>query len=54
MQEFCKIYTKTHKTRKHPFGFGDGAVGMIFEHGCPNNAPVVVVVQRTRVQASVS
>jgi len=25
-----------------PYGFGNGAVGMIFEHSCPNNAPVVL------------
>lgn len=42
MKTFCKTYAARTRRPWIPLGFGDGAVGMIFEHGCPNNAPVVL------------
>lgn len=42
MREFCKRNAQyTHRPHM-PMGFGDGGAGMIFEHSCPNNAPVVL------------
>jgi hypothetical protein len=42
MLNFCNVYAGlTH--RKHiPLGIGSGAVGTVFEHSCPSNAPVVL------------
>ena len=42
MMEFCKTYAARTRRSRIPLGFGNGAVGMIFEHSCPNNAPVVL------------
>jgi hypothetical protein len=42
MVKFCKKYAERTWRSRMPYGFGNGAVGMIFEHSCPNNAPVVL------------
>ena len=42
MQEFCKRNAKLTSWRSRPMGFQNGGVGMIFEHCCPNKAPVVL------------
>ncbi len=42
MQEFCNRNAKLTRHRHMPMGFHNGGVGMIFEHSCPNNAPVVL------------
>jgi hypothetical protein len=42
MLEFCSEYAKRTQREHMPLGLGRGAVGMIFEHSCPNNAPVVL------------
>lgn len=42
IQSFCQRNAKKTCRPNMPMGFGDGAVGMIFEHSCPNNAPVVL------------
>lgn len=42
MMTFCKTYAARTWRSRMPLGFGNGAVGMIFEHSCPNNAPVVL------------
>jgi hypothetical protein len=42
MMGFCKAYAKRTHRAKMAMGFGAGAVGMLFEHSCPNNAPVVL------------
>lgn len=42
MLDFCRTYAKRTLREHMPLGFGGGAVGMIFEHSCPNNAPVVL------------
>jgi hypothetical protein len=42
MLNFCRGYAKRTRREHIPMGFGSGAVGMIFEHSCPNNAPVVL------------
>jgi hypothetical protein len=42
MWDFCRGYAKRTRREQIPMGFGGGAVGMIFEHSCPNNSPVVL------------
>ncbi len=42
MVAFCKSYAKRTSHARMPLGFKAGAVGMIFEHSCPNNAPVIL------------
>jgi hypothetical protein len=42
MLDFCRKYANQTQREHIPLGFGSGAVGMIFEHSCPNNAPVVL------------
>ena len=42
MLNFCRVYGKWTQRERIPMGFGSGAVGMIFEHSCPNNAPVIL------------
>ena len=42
LQVFAATYAKRTHRRKIPMGFGGGGVATIFEHGCPNNAPVVL------------
>jgi hypothetical protein len=42
MLSFCKKHAELTQRKSIPLGFGSGAVGMIFEHSCPNNAPVVL------------
>jgi hypothetical protein len=42
MRDFCKRFAERTERSHIPMGFGNGAVGMIFEHSCPNNVPVVL------------
>lgn len=42
MATFCTKYAVRTLRSQVPLGIGNGAVGMIFEHSCPNNAPVVL------------
>lgn len=42
MRSFCTAYAKRTQRAKIPMGYGSGAVGMVFEHSCPNNVPVVL------------
>jgi hypothetical protein len=42
MLMFCNHYAQRTRRSNIPLGLGGGAVGMIFEHSCPNNAPVVL------------
>jgi hypothetical protein len=42
MLGFCKAQAQRTHRGHMAMGFGAGAVGMIFEHSCPNNAPVVL------------
>ena len=42
IQLFCATYAKRTHRKKIPMGFGGGGVATVFEHGCPNNAPVVL------------
>jgi hypothetical protein len=42
MLEFCVRNSWRTNRSKIPLGFGNGATNLIFEHGCPNNAPVVL------------
>lgn len=42
VRAFCR--RQAHRTIRSsiPLGFSNGGVNLIFEHGCPNNAPVVL------------
>jgi hypothetical protein len=51
VRTFCKTYAERTRHADIPFGFGGGAVGMVFEHGCPNNAPVVLWSKGPRYRA---
>ncbi len=42
MLEFCVRNSWRTNRSKIPLGFSNGATNLIFEHGCPNNAPVVL------------
>jgi hypothetical protein len=42
MLAFCRARAERTRHRRIAMGFGDGAVGMVFEHSCPNNAPVIL------------
>ena len=42
IQAFSATYAKRTHRKKIPMGFGGGGVATVFEHGCPNNAPVVL------------
>ncbi len=53
MQEFCMRNARLTRRRHMPMGFDNGGVGMIFEHSCPNNAPVVLWSPRSPVQTAV-
>lgn len=51
MQDFCTRFAERTERAHIPLGFGKGAVGMIFEHSCPNNAPVVLWSKGHRYKA---
>lgn len=40
--EFCCRQASRTIRSAIPLGFGHGGVNLIFEHGCPNNAPVIL------------
>jgi len=42
MLNFCRVYGNSTQRERISMGYGSGAVGMIFEHGCPNNAPAIL------------
>lgn len=42
IHDFCATYAKRTHRKKIPMGFGGGGVATVFEHGCPNNAPVLL------------
>lgn len=50
MLEFCVRNSWRTNRSKIPLGFGNGATNLIFEHGCPNNAPVVLWSPGKRIQ----
>jgi hypothetical protein len=50
MRDFCKRFAERTERGHIPLGFGNGAVGMIFEHSCPNNAPVILWSKGYRYQ----
>jgi hypothetical protein len=42
MVRFCSEYARRTVRSKIPLGFGSIGTTMVFEHSCPNNAPVVL------------
>lgn len=51
MRDFCTRFAERTERAHIPLGFGKGAVGTIFEHSCPNNAPVVLWSKGRRYKA---
>lgn len=42
MLNLCRVRAEWTHRERIPMGYGKGAVGMIFEHSCPNNAPAIL------------
>jgi hypothetical protein len=42
MLNFCRVRAQWTHRERIAMGYGNGAVGMIFEHSCPNNAPAIL------------
>lgn len=38
----CKSYAKKTTRRQYGLGYGEQMASLIFEHGCPNNAPAIL------------
>ena len=41
LKELSKVYSKTIKMKNHSLGYKNSGGLVVFEHGCPNNLPVI-------------